>query len=220
MTYQWAFLSPHSHIDKQFTYLLSQHFKFVCPGLYIRQSVSNLSGLLSHASGSFLDGFQSTVPQLFDLDVQWCQIGVALQLRCWETGEDSRQPGTEFGSLVNWLNKPFSDLRIHLTFYYIKKCTENKKYLAAFFSNTISSVYLSMSSISWLSNFSHTSTSSLSETLARMAVLNAFRLDCWNNRETEGEACTPFKPPWQTSKLAHVHYCTKQFKQSLQDYRG
>lgn len=72
------------------TYLLSQDFKFVRPGLYVRQSVADLSGLLSHASRSFLDGGQAAVSQLFDLEVQRCQVGAPLQLRHFETGGEQR----------------------------------------------------------------------------------------------------------------------------------
>lgn len=72
-------------------YLLSQQFKFDDPGLYVRQSVTDLSGLLSHASGSFRDGGQSAVSQLLDLDIQRRQVGAAFQLRCWETGGKQRQ---------------------------------------------------------------------------------------------------------------------------------
>lgn len=81
------------------TYLLSQQFKFVGPGLYVGQSVADLSGLLSHASGSFCDGGQSAISQLLDLDIQRRQVGAALQLRCWETGGEQRQNGTSFTSV-------------------------------------------------------------------------------------------------------------------------
>lgn len=66
-------------------YLFSQRFELFYPGLQIGQSVTDLSGLLSHASGSIFDAGQSPVSQLLDLDVQSCQVGVALELRCWET---------------------------------------------------------------------------------------------------------------------------------------
>lgn len=71
-------------------YLLSQCFQFVCPGLDVGQRVADLSGLLSHASGSSLNGFQAIVSQLLDLDVQRCQVGAALQLRSWVAEGDPR----------------------------------------------------------------------------------------------------------------------------------
>lgn len=61
------------------------------------------------------------------------------------------------------------------------KRTENGIYPAVFLINSEPSVYLSKSSTSSLSNFSHTSTSWFSENFANMAVLNASRLDCCNN---------------------------------------
>lgn len=73
---------------------------------------------------------------------------------------------------------------LYLTFYYIKSTNSD-----VFFSNTIAFIYISRSSISWLSNFSHTSTSWLSETFAEMAVLNVSRLDCCKNNKTGIDYC-------------------------------
>ncbi len=86
------------------SYLLSQHFQFVRPGLDVRQGVTDLHGLLSHASGSVLNGGQSAVSQLLELDVQRCQVGAALQLRCWKTKAERRQR-RDFIS-AKTLNKP------------------------------------------------------------------------------------------------------------------
>lgn len=81
-------------------YLLSQHFQFFCPGLDVRQSVTDFCGLLSHASGSVHDGRQSAVSQLLDLDIQRCQVGAALQLRCWET-EGAKQNFIHFSQNID-----------------------------------------------------------------------------------------------------------------------
>lgn len=72
------------------SYLFCQLFEFVHPFLYVCQCVSDLHGLLSHASGLIPDGRRGTVSQLLDLDVQLGQVGAALQIGYWETGRKSR----------------------------------------------------------------------------------------------------------------------------------
>ena len=81
------------------SYLLSQHFKFVRPGLDVGQSVTDLSGLFSHTSGPVPDRGQSAVSQLLDLDVQRCQVGASLQLRCWVTAGEQRRTWDSIGTI-------------------------------------------------------------------------------------------------------------------------
>lgn len=64
-------------------YLFSQCSQFFCPGLDVGQRLTDVYGLLPHASGSVPDVFQTVVSQLLELDVQRGQVGAALQLRGW-----------------------------------------------------------------------------------------------------------------------------------------
>lgn len=134
-------------------YLFSQRFKFVRPGLEVSQSITDLPGLLSHASGSVPDGAQSVVSQLLDLDVQRCQVGTALQIRCWEAEEEHRKK-KKHSELLNPLLYFFLYL-VKLFFFFpdspgfigfLLHKKENRKEHT--YIHTISSTYLSKSSIS------------------------------------------------------------------------